>query len=188
MIQSMQIRNLSNLAVPTRLWHALADIMKVGARLPKARWDRKWKDYGEYGKCRVLRVTVRPVRVVEPGRVLTAGTYTSGTINLFPCPKCSPAFLTHLLLHELVHVWLDQYHRDLYWNSEALAERFADAGFMALGGRIRPRRVCGSYRWRVREAERRIPAFARLAASLVENSPRWILRWRPARITWSKSS
>jgi hypothetical protein len=51
----MQIRNLSKLAVPTQLWHALADVMKLSGRLPKARWDEKWNDYVEYGKCSVLR-------------------------------------------------------------------------------------------------------------------------------------
>jgi hypothetical protein len=43
--------------------------------------------------------------------------------------------LTQVLLHELVHAWLHQLYPDLYdrhlGRQCALAERFADAGFIA---------------------------------------------------------
>jgi hypothetical protein len=68
----MRIRNLSTVAIPKALWHELASIMKVGNNLPGAMAD----EFGIYGACHSLSVTVRPSRYVPEGKVTTTGTYT----------------------------------------------------------------------------------------------------------------
>src|SRR5688572_10233593 len=119
-ISVMQIRNLSRMAVPTGLWHALADVMKVGGQLPDAiREENRFGDFGVYGNCSVLRVTVRPARALEQGPVMKIGSYTCGRISLFPCTKCRPGTLTQVFLHELAHAWMDQYHQQLHWSKHA---------------------------------------------------------------------
>jgi hypothetical protein len=136
----MQITNLSTIGIPRRFWQEIANELKVGGNLPDAVRD----DLGMYGGCKSLRVCVRPRRRVTHSRVIMVGCYTYGRISLFPCTHCTAGFLTQVLLHELVHAWLHQYHDKLYFASCELAERFADAGFIALGGKITKSRVCGS--------------------------------------------
>jgi len=171
----MRIRNLSSIVIPVELWRSLADRMRVGGALPGALAD----SIGIYGKCKSLRVTAHQPRQSIPGEVVTVGTYTYGRIALFPCRICGAGFLTQVLIHELVHAWLHQYHDELYGSSCELAERFADAAFIALGGTIRSANVCGSYRLSLKQATRNLPVFQRLAASLLDSNPGAILRWRP---------
>jgi hypothetical protein len=91
--------------------------------------------------------------------------------------------LTQVLLHELVHAWLHQLYPDLYDRHSGrqcdLAERFADAGFIALGGKIKPSRVCGSYRLSSRTAKSNLPRFRSLARSLTQTHPTAIMQWCP---------
>ena len=125
----MRIRNLSSLSIPSTLWHELANVMSLGEKLPGAIAD----DVGTYGNCQTLCVTVRPRRSVPANTVAKTGRYTYGRISLFPCRHCTAGSMTQVLLHELFHAWLHQYHDDFYTCHPHcdLAERFANAGFAA---------------------------------------------------------
>jgi hypothetical protein len=130
--------------------------MGLGGPLPGAIAD----DIGLYSS-KTLRLTVRPTRRALRGAVVTTGTYTPGKITLYPCTRCSVAFLTQVYLHELFHAWLHQFHPEVYHHHEScpVAEEFADKSFAVLGGRIRPRRLCGSYSLRMSVVEQRLRAF-----------------------------
>lgn len=174
---AMQIRNLSSIRFSNGLWRAMAHELGVGGVLPAA-----LRDPFLYESGKTLRVTVRPRRNKTNGEVVTVGYYTMGRINLFPCPSCSAGFMTHEFAHELIHAWLDQYHRELYFHPkvEELAERFADAAFIALGGYIRPKCVCGSYRLSMRVAQGRLSSFQEVASTLKSCPSHCVLHWQPA--------
>jgi hypothetical protein len=172
----MRIRNLSALTLPVNLWRELAHTLLLDGTLPGAVAD----DIGMYTASGSLELTVRPRGPVAASEVVTTGDYTSGRVRLFPCPDCTVGSLTHVLLHELVHAWLHQYHEDLYYHLSCdLAESFADAAFLVLGGKIRPRRLCGSYSLGVAAAERRLPLFHEFAATLITARPSEIMQWQP---------
>jgi hypothetical protein len=86
-----------------------------------------------------------------------------------------------VFLHELVHAWFHQYHDNLdrKFPSCDLAERFADAGFAALGGRRRDPNVCGSFRLPAEVAAKKLAAFQQLAHTLLQSRSANILRWQP---------
>jgi len=170
----MQIRNLSSIRVSVALWRAMADEMGVGGALPAAT-----REPFLYGKRKTLLTTIRPRRCKTNGVIVTVGYYTTGRINLFPCPSCSAGFITHELAHELIHAWLDQYHEELYFhpNVEELAERFADAAFISLGGYISPKRVCGSYRLPMRVAQARFLKFREVASTFKRYPSQCVLHW-----------
>jgi len=161
----MRIRNLSSLSVPSALWHELAAVMRLGDKLPGAIAD----DLGMYGSCQTLSVTVRPRRAVPANRVIKTGSYTYGRISLFPCRHCTSGSMTQVVLHELFHAWLHQYHDDFYTCHPHcdLAERFANAGFAALGGALRSPELCGSYRLAISNAMRSLPLFRSVANTLL---------------------
>jgi hypothetical protein len=170
----MRVRNLSSIAIPVALWRELAYEMRVSGNLPGALADH----IGIYRKCKTLCVTIHPRRRSISGEVVTVGAYTYGRISLFPCSICGAGFMTQVFIHELVHAWLHQYHEKIYASSCELAERFADAAFIALGGKIRSSHVCGSYHLPLKHAKQNFPAFQRLAASLIRRRPNAIMRWR----------
>jgi hypothetical protein len=180
----MKIRNLSTVKIPTALWRAIAAEFQLDGKLPQAIAD----ELGIYDKTKSLIVTVRPRRHVASGEVVTSGSYTYGRIALFPCTICTANFLTQVFVHELVHAWLDQYHPKLYWSSCDLAERFADAAFIALGGTIRPRRVCGSYHLQTRTAWQNLSRFQELVRSLIKRKSGSVKKWMPPRREIKKSS
>lgn len=173
----MRFRNLSGLAIPKDLWRALAVSMRIGGPLPGALKD----DIGIYGTCKSLRVTVRPTRQVQPGKSTVSGSHTYGHISIAPCCVCTIGALTHVYLHELFHAWLFQHARRLYevWDHCRQAERFADAGFKALGGAFRDRQRCGSYRLDLRRARRHLHEFRVVAESLTDRRGQDIATWRP---------
>ncbi len=170
----MRFRNLSSIVIDKGLWHALAESMKVGGRLPLALSD----DIGIY-LGNTLRVTIRPERPRKPGS--NTASRTCGHISLYPCPRCSAGFLTRLYLHELVHAWLQQYHEPFYlsWNSCELADVFADHGFTLLGGIAPPDDHCNKYCLDVQSAMGRLGDFAEYAGALVSLDREGIARWQP---------
>ena len=171
----MQIRNLSSIRISNALWRAMANEMGVGGVLPAAA-----REPYLYEKRKTLLTTIRPRRRKTNGEVVTIGYYTIGRINLFPCPSCSAGFMTHEFAHELIHAWLDHYHEELYFHSdvEELAERFADAAFIALGGYIRPKRVCGSFRLSMKVAQGRLLKFKEVASTLKSCHAQCVLHWQ----------
>ncbi len=173
----MRLRNLSTRKIPRDLWSRLAVLMGVGDALPGAQAD----DVGMYGRCKTLRVTIRPVRNVPSGTETIAGSHTYGHISIAPCRHCTIGALTHVYLHELVHAWLFQLHESLYgsWNHCAFAERFADAAFATLTGDFRHREQCGSHKLNVASARRNLPRFAVLAQSLIATDRARIRGWQP---------
>ena len=135
----MRFRNLSSLDIDRDLWRALARPFGMDRALPGAIAD----NLGLYvGKS--LRVTIRPQLEREPEH--PSGWCSYGHISLFPCPICTPAFLTCVYLHELFHAWLHEVDDDLYltWRHCEAADRFADTAFELLGGIVAQK--CGGYR------------------------------------------
>jgi hypothetical protein len=171
----MRFRNGSAVTIPKRLWRELGRPLGLTAALPGAMAD----DHGMYGRCNTLRVTVRAEREVREGVVVTTGWYTYGRITLLPCTHCTAGFLTQVFLHELVHAWVHQHRTAVYDRSDwcDLAERFADAGYRALGGKWRVRNRCGSYRLAPRVAWERLTAFEAVAHSLSHAGR--LQGWRP---------
>ena len=163
--------------LPIRLWQALARAMSVDGVLPGAVSD----DLGMC-PCKTLRITIRRERHVQPGNVVTTGSYTYGHITLYPCVHCTPAFLTQVYLHELAHAWLHQHHPAVYDRLEScpLAERFANAGFRVLGGKARRVTLCSSYSLPYSNTLTRLDGFRILAKSLTETPELVINTWRPA--------
>ena len=137
----MQIRNLSGTEVPRALWRELANTMGFGGALPE-KLRRKWPCYYD---GRTLQVTVnrRTTRNVTEGEV-TCGSYSLGKIWLYPCPKCTDGFLTHVFLYELCMAWLDAFHWELSFDRQAgaLCDDFADRAYKLLGGKRRRRMKC----------------------------------------------
>jgi len=174
----MRIRNLSTKRIPSELWHHLAHTMQLGDRLPMAVAD----ELELYPKHYRLEVTVRPIRRHAEGVEVFSGYYSCGRVVIFPCPSCTSAFLTHLFLHELFHAWIDQYHNTLYASTMYcdLTGRFADASFRALGGRVRPRNVCGSYSFsKSLSFMLSTLGFPRLFKSLSASSSGQLQKWIP---------
>jgi len=173
----MKVHNLSGKQIPRRLWHHLASKMGLGKHLPLATHD----DLGLYPAHGTLDVKIRPVLKHPQETPVTSGYYSCGRIVILPCPSCTGAFLTHLFLHELFHAWIDQYHNELYDSQTCcdVAERFADACFQALGGRIRPLGLCGSYRFsRNTEVMMSDSALSPLLQSLHACTSQNVLDWR----------
>jgi hypothetical protein len=172
----MRFSNASAVLIPRRLWRELARPLGLTATLPRAIDD----DLGLYGSGNTLRVTVRPEREVRDGVIVTTGSYTYGHITLSPCTHCTPAFLTQVFLHELVHAWIHQHRPTLYDRSDwcDLADQFADAGYRALGGEWRVRSRCGSYRLAPRVARRRMLTFEAVAHSLSHAAHGRLQTWR----------
>jgi hypothetical protein len=135
----VQLRNLSGTEMPRDLWRSVASAMGLDGLLPQAR-SGEWPVYYE---GRTLHVTVnrRTNRSMSEGEVV-CGAYALGKIYLYPCLRCTTAFLTYTFLHELCHAWLDAFHRRLYITEEACAfcNQFADEAFRLLGGR-KPREM-----------------------------------------------
>jgi hypothetical protein len=65
------------------------------------------------------------------------------------------------------------------WNHCAFADRFADAGFLVLGGELQGRDRCGNYRLHVGRARKNLADFAVLADSLLAADRSRLRRWRP---------
>jgi hypothetical protein len=172
----MRYKNSSSLVVPRAIWQFLAADMGLDGALPGALAD----SVGMY-LSKTLRITVHRERRVQSGRMVTPGSYTYGHISLSPCVHCTPAFLTQVYLHELVHAWLHQYWPDLSRraNSCRLAERFANAGFRALGGKMREVRLCGSYSLPSRVTLARLYDFRTLAESLTGLLAAAVHAWHP---------
>jgi hypothetical protein len=172
----MRFRNLSDLAIPKDLWTELAARLKLDAALP----DAASAPAGLY-QCRSLRVTVRPRKHTVDGLIVITGTYTYGHVGLRPCVHCTPAFLTQVFLHELVHAWMHQYRDRFYFSerADALCERFADAGYRAIGGRWRNRDWCGSYRLAGNIQQQNMKAYTRVADSLQRCRESRLLDWKP---------
>jgi hypothetical protein len=173
----MRIRNLSTLPVPRALWHELATIMRVGAKLPGATAN----EMVMYGRCPSLQISVRPRRYYPPDKIANIGTYTYGRISLFPCRSCTLGIMTQVLLHELAHAWMHQYHDDFYTYHPScdLAERFANAGFAVLGGTFLRPDACRSYRLVTRCAMKNLAAFRAVANSLINTRSSKVLEWQP---------
>lgn len=172
----MRFRNASEVTIPKRLWRELALRLGLAAALPGATHD----DLGMYSRGSSLRVSVRAEREVPDGAVVTTGSYTYGRITLAPCFHCTPAFLTQVFLHELAHAWVHQYRPKLYDRSNwcDIAERFANAGYRALGGEWRVRGRCGTYRLAQRDAWRRLSAFEAVARALTHTAHERLHAWR----------
>ncbi len=100
----MRYRDHSGLQIHRSLWTALAHPLGLDGRLPGA-----LNDDLEMYSGNSLRVSVRPT--LDRDTDHPSGTYTYGHISLFPCPKCTRAFLTCVYLHELFHAWLHQNRR-----------------------------------------------------------------------------
>jgi hypothetical protein len=149
--------------------------MRVAGPLPGAVADSLGMYPGKF-----LRITIHQERRVPSGRVVTTGSYTYGHIVLSPCTRCTPAFLTQVYLHELVHAWLHQYRPtlDIRIDSCALAERFANAGFRVLGGRMRRPEQCGSYTLSTMPSAAQLNAFRVLASTLTKVQSGAVKRWR----------
>jgi hypothetical protein len=171
----MRFMNSSTLVLPKLLWSQLAGAMKLDGILPGAKSD----ELGMYGTVKSLRVTVRRERQVRKGQVVTTGSYTYGHVTLYPCPNCSVAFVTQVFIHELMHAWIHQYHSPLYSKSDTceVAERFANAGFKALGGKRGSLKNCGSYTFPTRLSLARVFEFRALAANLRAEMPTGLLAW-----------
>jgi hypothetical protein len=159
----MRIINRSRLPIPGSLWRLLAQSLRIDGTLP----GTDGIDAEMYAR-RDLRVIVHAERETTAGTVRTSGTYSFGTVRLYPCYQCTEGFLTHVFIHELVHCWLDQYHEDRYLSRESctLAEQIADASFRNLGGEF-DQDICGSYRLDVRSAQQLVPRAAREARRLL---------------------
>jgi hypothetical protein len=172
----LRFRNSSSLSIPRRLWEELAAALSLGGILPGAVTD----DLGMY-PTKTLRITIHRARRVPAGQVVTTGRYTYGQITMFPCIHCTPASLTQVYLQELVHAWLHQYHPRIYERLDScrLAERFANAGYRALGGRKRKVTLCGSYSLPSSTSLARLYDFRSLAKSLTASAPATVGTWRP---------
>lgn len=169
----MRFRNLSNIALDTEFWRLLAEPLSLSGRLPGALTDR----LGLYRK-ESLRVTIRPSlsrRTDAPD-----GTYTTGHISLFPCPKCSEASLLATYLHELFHAWLHQRNARAYlrWPHCDKADAFADAAYELLGGRIHGPR-CTQHQLPVRRARAGLSRYAALCSRLRRTSLVSLKGWSP---------
>ena len=158
----MRIRNRSKIRIPVDLWKKIAATLGLAEALPQAIND----ELGMYGAVRSLRVSVNqpvPGRHENPKAVV--GSYTFGHITLYPCPRCTPGFLTFVFLHELCHAWFHQYHERLYeaYDSCGMCEEFAEAGYRILSG-VSPRsRSCGEFIFSRRAATARFAKFQMLA-------------------------
>ena len=107
--------------------------------------------------------------------------YTYGHISLFPCPTCSPAFLTHIYLHELFHAWLHQADEQLYldWQHCEHAEEFANVSFTLLGGSVA--KTCGDYKAKLAIMHQRISLYDAFVGTLECLRGAAIKRWNPIR-------
>lgn len=147
----MRFRNLSSFTIPKDLWRSLASAMELSSVLPQALSD----ELGMYGEYRTLRITINPERVRgSQHSQVTLGSYTFGHISLFPCPNCTVGFLTHVLLHELHHAWLHQYHEVIYESVDScrMEDAFASEAFKILGGRIGAEGKCADFKLDVENA------------------------------------
>jgi hypothetical protein len=175
----MRLRNLSDIELPKTLWVELATALKLEGVLPGALVD----DSGIY-RFRSLCVRVRARGVVATTEVVETGNYSFGRINLLPCTHCTPGSLTDVYLHELVHAWLHHYREPLYFDERScsLCDRFADAGYRALGGTCGRSGLCGSYRLPTKITAARMSAFQKLAGSLWRRQDSRLFSWHPGRL------
>ncbi len=173
----MRLRNMSGLVIPKDVWMALARAMRVDGILPGAKAD----NHGTYENSKTLRVTVRPRRRVARGIVTTTGSHTFGRITLAPCRHCTFRSFTQVFIHELFHAWIFQYHERLYDTFEhcRVAERFAEMGFLSLGGGVRDVDVCGSYLLDPDDAREHVGCFDVLAESLTQRRKSDVPAWQP---------
>lgn len=93
----MRFRNLSKTETPKKLWKGIARKLKIHKNLPKAE---------EYGILiytnKTLQVTIdKPINQDIANQKVILGTYSSGSIFLYPCPKYTIGFLTFTYLHEI---------------------------------------------------------------------------------------
>src|ERR1700730_14492083 len=142
--KAMRIRNLSKIKIPTDLWVKMADVLGLAKTLPQAISD----ELEMYGARRSLRVSInRQIQGRHDKPDAVAGSYTFGRIKLYPCPTCTPGFLTFILLHELCHAWLHQYHEQLYeaYDSCGLCDEFAEMGYRILSGVGTHGLFCGEF-------------------------------------------
>jgi hypothetical protein len=158
----MRIRNRSKIKIPSELWRKIAATLGLAETLPQAVND----ELGMYGSVRSLRVSInRPVpgRHEKPGAV--AGSYTFGHIMLYPCPRCTPGFLTFIFLHELCHAWLHQFHERLYelYDSCGMCDEFAESAYRILGGVSMRRLSCNQFPLSLRTATARFEKFQTFA-------------------------
>ena len=172
--KAMRYRDHSGLQIDRVLWTALARPLGLDRSLPGALND----DLGIYSGTS-LRVSVRPRLNRDADH--PSGTYTYGHISLFPCPECTPAFLTCAYLHELFHAWLHQTDEDLYtsWDHCDRADTFGDTAFALLGGAMSPK--CTGYRFRSRTAWNRLRTYEVFATTLPSRGPAAIRRWNAKR-------
>ena len=172
----MRFKNSSSLLISKALWQEFAIAMSLGGALPGALGH----EFGMYPSS-TLRVGIHRERPVQRGRIVTTGSYTYGHITLSPCLHCTPAFLTQVYFHELVHAWLHQTHSEVYDSDDScrVAERFADAGFRVIGGAMRDRNLCGSYSLPLETTLERLHDFRSLSRSLTELPASAVVAWRP---------
>ncbi len=170
----MRFKNLSRKNIPKELWYSLAAGMNLNSVLPGSINDSYM--YGPYNK---LSVRINPERNKPQGEIVECGAYTYGKIYLYPCCNCTIRFLTQVFLHELHHAWVHQYHPDIHSKEKdsKQAEFFADAGFKVLGGKIRPKNVCGSYELNIQDALKRIDKFLEFSKSLTRRNSKDVLKW-----------
>ena len=165
----VRFRNLSKLKIPKPLWSSLAKIMGLGSTLPQS--NRDWEMYKPH---RTLRITINPANKKKPKKGTMTGSYTYGHISFYPCPRCTIGLLTQVYLHELHHVWMDQYHRKTYLKNrdkdERESERFADKAFRILGGKFGSKKTCWSYYLNTDEAIKRLEKFRKFSNSITKSS------------------
>jgi hypothetical protein len=140
----MRVRNRSKIKIPVDLWRKIATALGLDKVLPQAVDD----ELGMYSAVRSLRVSINrsmPRSHDKPRAVV--GSYTFGHITLYPCPRCSPGFLTFVFLHELCHAWMHQYHERIYetYDSCTLCDEFAESGYRILSGVSIRKRSCGQF-------------------------------------------
>lgn len=165
----MRFRNISKLAVPKSFWFSLANMLDLGGLLPGAVRD----ELGMYDACKYLRVTInKRLNRRQHDRPQTFGSYSFGSISLFPDLADNPASLTETYLHELCHAWLHQYREVVYeqYDTCPLCEDFAVQAFKALGGKRRLPDDPASYSLDVERAATRIDKFADVAERLTSLS------------------
>ena len=121
----MKIFNRSSLAIDRPAWHSIAKQLSLDGSLESA-WfvDRK-----------ELTVVVQAER---PRDQPIYGESTVARIDIFPCRACSSGTLYLTFLHELAHVWLQEFHEDhnlTFPQEEDLCESFAQEVFASAGGK-----------------------------------------------------
>jgi len=162
----MRLRNSTTLVVDRQLWRELANPLGLTGTLPTAIRD----ELAMY-PCKSLRVEISSLK--DPSGEHTVGSYSSGRIQLFACPRCSFGFVTWVFLHELFHAWTHQTDESRYESTDHCdeADAFSDRTFLLLGGKRG--KACGSFHLSLHQAKRRLPDYRSFVADAVnKDAPR----------------